>query len=154
MKTDQEETKMKTNMNPEIKLNSIKVEEITITNQGKSEAAKYENHHHISPDERGKEKQLHERKKSSKCKLCDYIVSNKSSMNRHVATVHERKKTFTCDFCDCRSFYKSVITRHVAVVHDKIKPFHCKFCDYTSSRKYHVNQHIAAVHERKKNIHV
>ena len=60
---------------------------------------------------------VHEEKKPFKCDICDYRCSQKSNMNKHVASVHEGKKPFKCDICDYSFSQKSVMKSHVESVH-------------------------------------
>lgn len=39
---------------------------------------------------------VHEQKKSFKCDFCDYSISGKGSLTKHIMSVLERKKSFMC----------------------------------------------------------
>ena len=90
------------------------------------------------------------KRKPFKCGYCDYSYSDKSNLNKHLASLHEWIKPFKCDSCDYKCSQNSTLNHHVATVHEGKKPFKCDSCDYTCARKSTLNRHVTAVHEGKK----
>ena len=57
-------------------------------------------------------------------------VTQKSSMNQHIASLHEENKKFKCVY---RSAWKSELKNHIQSVHEGIiKKINCEVCDYRS----------------------
>ena len=84
------------------------------------------------------------------CPTCTKKFSNKSSLNKHIATVHEKSETFVCDSCTKTFTRKADMKKHISAVHLKIKDLKCPTCDRKFALKHHLKEHIEIVHEEKK----
>ncbi len=77
-----------------------------------------------------------------KCPDCDIVLTSKSHLKRHVATVHERKKAFECRKCDYATNAQYNLTRHTQKKHE----FPCKMCDKIHSSKAKSERHVERRH--------
>ena len=57
---------------------------------------------------------VYEEKKDIKCDICDKILANQITLNRHIASVHGGKKPFKCEICGHNSSQKGHLTLHIA----------------------------------------
>ena len=85
-------------------------------------------------------------KKLFKCEICDYICSQKSHLNQHVALIHVLKKSFICEVYKYQFSQKSTRPRHVATVHEVKKPFKCDICNKLVSTGLWSCMYVVYVH--------
>ena len=75
------------------------------------------------------------------------MFGQKSSLNKHAATVHERKKQFKCDLCNAQFITKQSMKVHISTVHEGTKQFKCDICNAMFGHKSNLNTHVAALQQ-------
>ena len=74
------------------------------------------------------------RSNKTKHELNEATLSDKESdSNDQIASDQEKKKTFKCKLCQYYGSQRDTLKIHNALVHERKKPFKCEFCNYTYS---------------------
>ena len=94
---------------------------------------------------------VHERIKPFQCEKCASSFAEKSTLDKHIASIHEVEnnialnhegtKPYECDTCSTSFSQKESMLRHVATVHEGKKPFQCETCVSSFAEKRRLNEH-------------
>ena len=96
------------------------------------------------------------------CHLCGQMLSDKSSMRKHIEFIHEGKKRYTKEEMDievmcqiCSKVFKgkmapSTLQRHIKYVHmgGKHKVHNCEICGKGYQGKANLRQHVQVIHDQ------
>ena len=63
-------------------------------------------------------------------------------MNRHVKEIHNKKKSHICDLCEESFVRKFSMNRHVKEVYNKKKLHVYDLCEKSFAREFDMNRHI------------
>jgi KRAB domain-containing zinc finger protein len=86
--------------------------------------------------DKGLHDSVRKKNKPYQCPSCNFAVSIKSSLKRHIASVHEGKKPHKCSICNHYFAQKGQLKKHNDSVHEKKKPHQCPLCEKFFSRIY------------------
>jgi KRAB domain-containing zinc finger protein len=80
------------------------------------------------------------------CSECGLVVTRKSNLRVHAATVHGGERRFGCSECGKRFGTGRHMRTHVRTVHEGSKPFVCSDCAKAFGQKSSMEKHRRVVH--------
>ena len=87
-------------------------------------------------------------KKMFPCAECGKMLTSRTKLAAHTASVHEKQRSWKCSFCGKSFSSKYNLMIHEGKKHTGNLPFACEVCQKGFGRKEEVNRHILESHRQ------